>query len=89
MARIVSTYKFRSNLSDYLEEVVEEETPLVVSRFGNPIVIVYPYKEKEIEDFDKYFGFLGGDEDGVSFENRIRRSKREKKRVESLRRGNG
>ncbi|MFV1917257.1 MAG: type II toxin-antitoxin system Phd/YefM family antitoxin [Patescibacteria group bacterium] len=89
MARTVSSYKFRNNLSSYFEEIVEDETPLVVSKFGKPIVVVSPYKKKKMDNIDKYFGFLPGDEDGVSFENRVRRSRKERKRVEALREGRG
>lgn len=88
MARTISTYQFRSKLSDYLEEVAEGETPLVVSRFGKPLVVVSPYKKSYVGKIDDYFGFMGGKESGEELVNRVRRSKKEKKRVGSLRKGN-
>lgn len=88
MARIVSTYKFRNSLSDYLDEVVEDDAPIVVSRFGKPLVVVSPFKKSKIGKIEDYFGFLGGEESGEEFVNRVRRSKKEKSRVEALRKGN-
>ncbi|OGM27053.1 hypothetical protein A3D00_05235 [Candidatus Woesebacteria bacterium RIFCSPHIGHO2_02_FULL_38_9] len=89
--RVISTNDFRDKLADYIDDVYKTETALVVSRFGRPLVKIVPYKKEEVDDFEKYFGFLkgGNDEDGVSFENRIRRSKKEGEFVKRLRKGRG
>lgn len=87
--RIVSTNDFRDNLASYLDSVAKNETPLVVRRFGKPLVVVSPFKKGETDNYKKFYGFLAGDESGVDFENRIRRSKKEKEYVKRLRKGNG
>lgn len=86
--RVISTNDFRNNLAEYLTEVDKNNTPLAISRFGRPVVVVSPYKETA-EDVDKYFGFMPGAESGADFVNRVRRSKAEKKYVERLRKGRG
>jgi len=87
--RIVSTYDFRNKLSDYINEVYREETLLLISRFNKPLVVVKPY-EGEDKDYMKYYGFMSdaGKETGEEFVNRVRRSKKEKKRVVKLRNRN-
>lgn len=85
--RVVSTNEFRDNLSDYLDSVVKDESPIVIKRFGKALVKVVPYKEKIDNDFRRFYGFMGKGEDGILFENRIRRNKKEKKYVEDLRKG--
>lgn len=83
----VSTNVFRENLADYLDEVAENKTSIVVSKYDKPLVKVVPYDE-ENDDVENFFGFLPDDgEDGVEFEDRIRRTKKEKKYVEDLREG--
>jgi len=43
------------------------------------MVKLVPYVKEDKDDFMKYFGFLKGDENGVSYENKIRRSIKEKR----------
>ena len=86
--KTVSTFDFRNKLSDYLEEIYKSDTPLIVSRFGKPVVKIVPYREKKEEDFMKYFVFMKGKETGVEFEDRVRRNKKERDLVRKVRRGN-
>lgn len=82
--RIVSTNEFRDKLAEYINSVSKNETSLVVSRFGKPLVEVKPFKGKAL-DYKKFYGFMGGDETGEEFVNRIRRNTREKNYVKRLR----
>ena len=84
--KTVSTFDFRNKLSDYLEEIYKSDTPLIVSRFGKPVVKIVPYREKK-DNFDKFFGFMGNDISGVEYENKIRRNKKERERAKALRHG--
>lgn len=72
-----------------MDDVLKNESPLVVKRFGKPLVVVTPFKKGKTDDYKKFYGFLGRGESGVDFENRIRRSKRERDYVKRLRKGNG
>lgn len=83
----VSTNKFRDNLAEYLNNILSEETPLILSRFGKPMWEIKPYTKKA-NDFMKYFGFMGPGEDGETFVNRVRRNKYERDRVKKLRNRN-
>ena len=83
-----SIYLLRDNLASYLNEVKKTEVPLVVCKYNKPIVVIMPPKKEAVDDnFDKYFGFLGGGETGDELVKRVRRNKREKKYVENLRKG--
>lgn len=83
-----SVYLLRDNLASYLDEVKKTEVPLVVCKYNKPIAVIMPPKKENIEDdFDQYFGFLGGGETGDELVKRVRRNKREKKYVENLRKG--
>lgn len=82
--KTVSTYVLRDNLSDYLNEVAKTEIPLLISKFGKPIAVISPYKEARLPKIDEFFGFLGKGESGEKFLARVRRSKEEKIRTESL-----
>jgi len=87
--RVISTYDFRNNLSDYIDEVYLDKVPLVVGRFNKPLVVIKPFKEGDDNDFMRFFGFMGkGGEGGEAYVNRIRRSAREKRRIENLRKRN-
>ncbi len=83
--RIISTYELRSQLSQYLDEVLLQGTSFIISRNRKPIAVVTPYKKSTAPDFSQYYGFLGKGESGMAFEQRIRRSTKEKKRIEHLR----
>ena len=84
MPYTVSTNTLRSNLSTIIDKVVKNESPLVVSRFGKPFVVISPYKENP-NNYKKFFGFLGNNENGEEFLSRTRRSAREKEYVKKLR----
>ena len=84
--RVISTFEFRNKLAEYLDEISRSDTPLIVSRFGKPLVKIIAYKEKK-DDFDRFFGFMGSDITGIEFENKIRRNKKEKELVKALRNG--
>lgn len=84
MPYTVSTNTLRSNLSTIIDKVVKNESPLVVSRFGKPFVIISPYKES-VENYKKFFGFLDSGENGEEFLSRVRRSKKEKEYVKGFR----
>jgi prevent-host-death family protein len=81
----VSVYDFRNDLASYLDEMAESDRPLVISRFGKPVAIVYPYDDKKAEvKADNYFGFLGKGGTGEKFLAKIRRSTREKAYIKAL-----
>ena len=86
--RVVSTNEFRDNLADYLDSIVKDESPIVIKRFDKLLVKVVPYKVGSVNEYKKYFGYLGKGESGVAFENRIRRNKKERIYVADLRKGN-
>jgi len=87
--RVISTYDFRNNLSDYIDEVYVDKIPLAVGRFNKPLVVIKPFEEGDDNDFMKFFGFMGGSgESGEAYVNRVRRSAREKRRIENLRKRN-
>lgn len=85
--RVISTFEFRNKLAEYLDEIYKTDSPMVVSRFGKPLVKIVPYKKEKIDSFDKYFGFMGNDISGTEFENKVRRNKKEKERTILLRNG--
>ena len=80
----ISTNKFRDNLANYLNNILKDETTLVLSRFGKPMWEIRPYTKKSV-DYKKFYGFMGGDETGEEFVNRVRRNKRELNYVKKLR----
>lgn len=87
--KTVSVYELRDNLSYYLDLVSKNQTSLVVEKYNTPTAVITPYKKDIVKDDPlTYFGFLGKGEDGVRFENRIRRNKREIERIKRLRNGN-
>lgn len=81
---MVSVYDFRNKLADYLALVAKTERPMVVGRFGKPLVMVAPF-DKSSASFDTYFGFLEGNENGDAFVRRVRRSKRETRALKARR----
>ncbi|MBI5620618.1 type II toxin-antitoxin system Phd/YefM family antitoxin [Candidatus Gottesmanbacteria bacterium] len=83
--RVVSTFDFRSDLSRYLEDVAATEVPLVVARFGRPLVIVKPYATDTTPSSTSYYGFMGEGASGETFLKRVRRSAREKQAVARFR----
>lgn len=83
--RAVSTFDFRADLSRYLEDVAATEIPLIINRFGKPMVIVKPYLKDTIPVSTSYFGFMGRGESGETFLKRVRRSIGEKKAVTRFR----
>ena len=85
--RIISTFEFRNKLADYLEEIYKTDSPLIISRFGKPLVKIIAYKKEKKDNFDRFFGFMGNDTTGIEFENKIRRNKKEKERTILLRNG--
>lgn len=83
-----SVYLLRDNLASYLNEVAKTGETIVVEKYKKPIaVIVPPKKGLIVDDIDEFFGFLGGDETGVEYENRIRRGKKEREYMRKLRKG--
>ena len=84
--KTISIYELRDNLAEYLGKVSETRISVVVERYNKPLAIITPYKPTTAyEDIDTLFGFLeNGKEDGVSFVQRVRRNKTEKKRVKML-----
>jgi len=87
--QLVSTTDLRNDLSEYLDQVDSNKTPLLISRFGKPIAKVTPVdKEKDLRGFTKYFGFLKGEKNGVEFEDGIRRSSAEKNYIKNLKNNN-
>lgn len=89
MIKTVSSFDLRDNLSRYLELVREEETPLLIERYGQPVAIISPFTSDYVKrtNFDDYFGFLAGNETGEEYLKKVRRCPREKKRIESRRAG--
>lgn len=85
--KTVSIFELRDNLADYLNAVSKSRTPLVINRYDKPLAIIMPYKDKDLyTEIDDLFGFLGTNgEDGTSFVNRVRRSKKERAYVRKLR----
>lgn len=83
--RIISTYSLRDKLADYLGEVEKTEIPLIISRFGKPIVIISPYKKEVVPTNKSFFGFLGKGPSGEKFLAKTRRSIKEKKLIAKLR----
>ncbi len=83
--RAVSTFDFRADLSRYLEDVAATEVPLIINRFGKPMVIVKPYSNDAMPVSTNYFGFMGRGESGETFLKRVRRSTREKRAVTRFR----
>lgn len=83
--RAVSTFDFRADLSRYLEDVAATEVPLVIQRFGKPLVIVKPYTIATMPTTTSYFGFMGRGESGETFLKRVRRSAGEKRVVTRFR----
>lgn len=84
--RVISTSDFRDDLASYIEKIVSTGTPLLVGRYGKPLVKIVPTKGKE-ENFDDYFGFMGSDTNGKKFVDKVRRSPKEKKAIKKLRNG--
>lgn len=85
MRNTVSSFILRDNLSEYLDLVAKEEKPLVIERYGKPVAVLLPYKDKEKTDYGSFFGFLGGEESGEKYLKRVRRSAREKEKINKLR----
>ncbi|RLC35517.1 hypothetical protein DRH14_00715 [Candidatus Shapirobacteria bacterium] len=84
--RRVSTYQLRDNLSMYLADIVSAGVPLVVEKYKKPLVVITPYDNSLTEDdFDRFFGFMSSDESGKEFVKKSRRSAKERKYVERLR----
>lgn len=84
--KTVSIFKLRDNLGFYLDLVKKTNTPIVVEKYNTPTAMITPYKEGLVEkSLVSYFGFLGKGEDGNQFVNKIRRSKKEKQRIQTLR----
>jgi len=84
--RYVSVYEFRNNLSEFLDYLIANNTPIAIKRYNKPIAILNKYN-KEKDDFDpmKYYGFLGSGTTGEEFVNKIRRNKKELTRIKYLR----
>jgi prevent-host-death family protein len=86
--RVVTTFDFRDNLAEYLDLVVRGDVPVVVSKFGKPLVVISPYKKSDVPEWKEFYGFLGSSgESGKELVARVRRSKEEKSRVNRLRTG--
>lgn len=83
--RAISTFNLRADLSRYLDEVVTTEVPLVVRRFGKPIVVIEPFFKDTVRPATSYFGFMGRGETGEAFVTRVRRSAREKRAIARFR----
>jgi len=83
-----NVYLFRDNLASYLEEVEKTQIPLVVYKFKKPIAVIIPPKKEFLNaNIDDYFGFMGKNETGEKFVNRVRRNKNEKKYITNLKKG--
>ena len=80
----VSIFEFREDLASFINSVATTENPVVIEKRGKPVAMLVPYK-KNTYDFERYFGFLGGDETGEEFVNRVRRNRRELEHVRKLR----
>ncbi|MEK7593040.1 MAG: type II toxin-antitoxin system Phd/YefM family antitoxin [Patescibacteria group bacterium] len=83
--RAVSTFDFRADLSRYLEDVAATQMPLVIHRFGKPIVVVKPYTKDVDLPVTRFFGFMGSGETGDAYVNRVRRSPTEKRKIARFR----
>ena len=84
--RKTNVFLLRDNLASYLNEVVESETPLVVCKFNKPLVVIIPATKNVIEEsYDIFYGFLKKGESGEQLVKRVRRNRREKSLIESLR----
>lgn len=81
----VNVFNFRDELSTYLDTVVKTDIPLIIEKRGKPVVMVVPYKGEGEPNYEKYFGFMAGDENGEKFLRNVRRSKKEFTRIRSLR----
>lgn len=84
---ITSIYQLRDNLSEYLNQVVENKDKLIVYRYKKPIVVIQPPSEDDLidDDVESYFGFLEKDKEiGIQVEDRLRRNKKEKEYVKKL-----
>lgn len=86
--RKTNIFLFRDNLARYLKDVVDSETPLIVSKFKKPYVVILPAKEV-IGNYQpkSFFGFLGKGEKGEDLLKKIRRSSKEKRLIRKLREG--
>ncbi len=83
-----TVFLLRDNLASYLNEVAKTKVPLVVCKYKKPIAVIVPPKKELIEeDIDQFYGFLGGGETGVQFENRVRRGKKEREYMRRLKKG--
>lgn len=73
-----------------MDEVIKDKACLVISKFNNPFVVIKPYEEDDCVALkaQNYFGFLGRGEKGSVYVNKLRRSKKEKIRTESLKNRN-
>lgn len=84
----VNIYLLRDNLASYLNEVAKTGETIVVEKYRKPIAVISPPKKGIIvDDIDEFYGFLGGNETGVEFENRVRRGKKEREYMRKLRKG--
>lgn len=73
----VNVFDFRNDLAAYLD-FAQSGSSLILKRFNKPIAMLVPYDEKTV-DVRKFYGFLGGiKETGTEYENRVRRSTKEK-----------
>lgn len=83
-----TVFLLRDNLASYLNKVARTNIPLVVCKYNKPIAIIMPPKKELVEeDFNQFYGFMGGGETGVEYENRVRRGKKEREYMRRLRKG--
>jgi antitoxin (DNA-binding transcriptional repressor) of toxin-antitoxin stability system len=82
--RTVTTYNFRKNLADLLDEVSSEETTITILRSGKPIALVSPITEKNYPKIEDFYGFLGNGDGGETFLSKVRRSKKEASHLKNL-----
>lgn len=81
----MSVYDFRTNLATYLDLVKSSGVNVVVKRFNKPVAMLSPYRKDKL-DFGPFWGFMKGRrETGIAFENRVRRSVKEKAWVKRAR----
>lgn len=84
--KTVSVFKLRDNLSYYIDLVNKTNTSIIVEKYNTPAAVITPYKKGlRTDGLLSFAGFLGPGEDGKSFENKVRRNDRERKRIEKLR----
>ena len=84
----VSVYLLRDNLASYLNDVAKSGETIVVEKYKKPIAVISPPKKGIVVDnIDEFYGFLGGKETGVEYENRVRRGKKEREYMRKLRKG--